>query len=221
MKLDSGFKLQRKTLSSSYLRNQNKIIISDAGAGSKKLGNERIVSRIYKTSATKGKYADLLFKMVKYYQPNRILEMGTSVGFGTYHLAAGNINSSVISIDACINTQNIAKSSLQKFDFKTIEFFNGTFSLFFEQYFGDTFDFVFVDGHHDGSALIEYMTSLERFTHDNTIFILDDIRWSKGMKDAWLELIKMEKFHVSMDLFRIGILVKRPQQAKEHFIIKY
>jgi predicted O-methyltransferase YrrM len=221
IKIDNSFKKQRKSLSSSYVKNQNKIVISDAGVGSKKLGNERIVSHIYKTSSSKGKYADLLFKLVNYYQPNRILEMGTSLGFGTYHLAAGNVNGKVMSIDACANTQHIAKSSLQKLQFDNVDFFNGTFSHFFEFYTGGEFDFVFVDGHHDGNALIEYMTTLENFTHDNTIFVLDDIRWSNSMKDAWRALIKMEKYHVSIDLFRMGILIKRPQQAKEHFVINY
>ncbi len=221
IKIDKSFKKQRKTLSSSYLKNKNKIIITDAGVGSKKLGNERIVSHIYKLSSTKGKYADLLFKLVNYYQPYRILEMGTSLGFGTYHLAGGNVNGKVLSIDACINTQNIAKSSLQKLQFDNIDFFNDTFLHFFESYGGEKFDLVFVDGHHDGNALIAYMTTLEKHTHDNTLFVLDDIRWSKSMKEAWLELIKMEKYHVSIDLFRMGILIKRPQQAKEHFVINY
>jgi hypothetical protein len=134
IKIDKSFKKQRKTLSSSYLKNKNKIIITDAGVGSKKLGNERIVSHIYKLSSTKGKYADLLFKLVNYYQPYRILEMGTSLGFGTYHLAGGNVNGKVLSIDACINTQNIAKSSLQKLQFDNIDFFNDTFLHFFESY---------------------------------------------------------------------------------------
>ncbi len=221
LKFDNSFKRQRKSLTSTYLRNQNKILITDAGAGSKKLGNERIVSRIFKTGSTKGKYADLLFKLVNYYQPSRILEMGTSLGFGTFHLAAGNAKGKVLSIDACTNTQNTARSSLDKFELDNIEFINDTFSHFFKKYHGDKFDFVFVDGHHDGNALKDYMTTLEKFSHENTIFVLDDIRWSKSMKDAWLELIKMEKYHVSIDLFRMGILIKRPHQAKEHFVIKY
>jgi hypothetical protein len=41
------------------------------------------------------------------------------------------------------------------------------------------------------------------------------------MLKAWEELTKSELFHVSIDLFRIGILTPRKQQAKEHFVFRY
>ena len=82
------------------------------------------------------------------------------------------------------------------------------------------FDLVFIDGHHDGKALIKYIKDLEGHTHDQTIFILDDIRWSKSMLDSWNNLIKSDAFNLSMDFFRMGILVKRPNQVKEHFTLK-
>ena len=211
----------KNELKSFYKNNQNSIIISDAGAGSKKLGNKRVISQIFKISSSKGKYADLLYKIAKFYQPKRVLEMGTSLGYGTLHLALGNPDSNVVSIDACANTQNIAKESFDKINLNNIEFLNHTFIDYFKKYKGDQFDLVFVDGHHDGNALLDYLSILDEYTHNNTIFILDDIRWSRSMKEAWFRLIKMDKYHVTIDLFRMGILVKRPQQAKEHFVVHY
>ena len=95
-----------------------------------------------------------------------------------------------------------------------------TFDYFLENYTGDQFDLVFVDGHHDGEALKKYMSQLEKFTHNDTIFILDDIRWSDSMLDAWKWFVQHPDYHVTMDLFRMGIVLKRPQQVKEHFTIK-
>ena len=39
------------------------------------------------------KYAQLLFRMVKYYKPQTILELGTSFGITSAYLASGNDNS--------------------------------------------------------------------------------------------------------------------------------
>ena len=79
---------------------------------------------------------------------------------------------------------------------------------------------VYIDGHHDGIALLNYLHSVEPFTHDETIFLLDDIRWSQSMLDAWNQLKEDEKYHVSIDFFRMGMLVKRPCQRKENFTLK-
>ena len=70
------------------------------------------------------------------------------------------------------------------------------------------------------TTLKYYLQLLKKHTHIDTIIVLDDIRWSDSMLDAWKELIKEKDFHLSMDFFRMGILVKRHQQEKEHFILK-
>jgi hypothetical protein len=41
------------------------------------------------------------------------------------------------------------------------------------------------------------------------------------MLKAWEELKKSELFHVSFDLFRMGILTPRKHQAKQHFVFRY
>jgi predicted O-methyltransferase YrrM len=82
------------------------------------------------------------------------------------------------------------------------------------------FDLIFIDGHHNGSALLQYLEALDKNSNDQTIFIVDDIRWSKDMFVAWNQLIQNEKYHLSIDFFKMGILMKRSTQIKEHFILK-
>jgi hypothetical protein len=36
----------------------------------------------------------------------------------------------------------------------------------------------------------------------------------------WKTLCKSHSFNVSIDFFSMGMLVKRPMQAKEHFVLK-
>jgi hypothetical protein len=37
---------------------------------------------------------------------------------------------------------------------------------------------------------------------------------------AWNNIRESEDFSVSMDLFRMGIVLKRKQQRKEHFVVR-
>jgi hypothetical protein len=49
---------------------------------------------------------------------------------------------------------------------------------------------------------------------------LDDIYWSKEMEIAWNKIKADERINVSIDLFRMGIVCKRPGQRKEDFVVK-
>jgi predicted O-methyltransferase YrrM len=197
------------------------IQITDAGAGSHKLGRERKVSSILALSSSKGKYAKLLYRLARHYQPKRILEFGTSLGVGTVHLALGAPKADVLTVEACPETQKIAIEQFTRLNLNNISPVLSTFQQFIESYQGELFDMVFVDGHHDGQALLSYMNELKPITHNDTIFVLDDIRWSNSMMEAFETLVDSSNYHVSMDFFRVGIIVPRQQQEKEHFIVRY
>lgn len=201
-------------------KDKRSIRIKDFGAGSRKLGNERRISDICRTSSSKGKYGLLLYRLSKHYKPTNILELGTSLGIGSFHLYSGNPSSNVITVEACPATREIARANFEKYGITSIDGRLSTFSEFFENYSGAPFDLVFVDGHHDGDALIQYLQQLDQITHSDTLFILDDIRWSDSMLLAWKKILAMENYHVTIDLFRMGMILKRPQQVKEHFVIK-
>jgi len=206
----------QKSLSS----NKTLIQIEDAGAGSKKLTNERTIKSIYKIASCKGVYAKLLFQLSNHYKPKNILELGTSLGIGTIHLAFGNPAAKVTTVDACKNTLKIAQLNFEQMNLQNIEVVNAKFEDYLKQENKTIFDLVYIDGHHDGKALKKYLSLLSAVTDENTIFLLDDIRWSNDMLESWNEIISLEEFNLTLDLFRMGIIIRRPQQVKEHFVIK-
>jgi hypothetical protein len=68
---------------------------------------------------------------------------------------------------------------------------------------------------------LNYLEKLKNNTHSETIFLLDDIRWSQSMLKAWNK-IKADNYYIlTIDLFRMGIISPRPQQQKEHFVLRY
>lgn len=219
-KIDVLFKKERSNLFNKLNSDRDKIKIEDFGVGSKKLSNIRQISQIFNNSSSKGKYGELLYKLAKFYQPNRILELGTSLGVGTIHLSKGSSKSEIITIEACNAIRNEALKNFSSLGCTSVKSILSTFKAFIDSYSGESFDLVFIDGHHDGSALKDYLKSLEKFTHNDTLFILDDIRWSDSMFDAWNHIIADEEYHVTIDLFRMGLILRREQQVKEHFVIK-
>jgi len=219
IEIDPRFKTERENLFKKLKIDSRKITIQDFGAGSKRLGAQRKISALYRTSSSKGKFGDLLYKVSKHYKPMRILEFGTSLGIGTIHLSKGNPEAKISTVEACTETRKEALKNFEKLDCKNILSYHSTFSDFLKSQSEEIYDLVFIDGHHDGTALLAYLQTLEKFTHNDTIFILDDIRWSTSMFEAWKSIESSDEYHVTMDLFRMGIVLKRTQQEKEQFTI--
>ena len=211
-KLKSFAKLNRS--------NPETIAITDHGAGSKHMNNQRKVKDIFKNSSSKGKYGKLLYQLAKHYKPDRVLELGTSIGNGTLQFSLGNHDALITTVEGCPETARIAQNNFNSLELQNIELINSTFDDYFSNLKQASFDLVFIDGHHDGNALLRYLAIITPFVHDDTIIILDDIRWSKSMLKAWHQIVSSENYSVSIDLFRIGIILRRSQQHKEHFTLR-
>jgi len=207
-------------LDSSLKNDSRSIEISDFGAGSKKMNDNRKISSIYKTSSSRGKFGKILFQLVSHYKPKKVLEFGTSLGLGTVCMASGNSLTEVTTIEGCPNTYTIAQDNFQMVGLSNIQSLNLTFNDYIETLSDEIFDLVFIDGHHDGTALRHYLEKLQGHTHNATIFVLDDIRWSDSMFEAWNEIQSDPQYHVTIDLFRMGMIVRREEQEKEHFVIR-
>lgn len=203
-----------------FLNDKRSITVTDFGAGSHHMGHLRKIKDIFRNSSSRGGYGWLLYKLARYYRPGNILEMGTSLGMGTSYLYLGAPDARITTVEACPATHAIALETISALSTDTIQAVNQTFDDYFAGKNLPLFDLVFVDGHHDGKALLRYMEGLKDCTHDNTFFILDDIRWSDSMLDAWNTLKNLPEYHVSMDFFRFGILLRRPEQRKEHFTLR-
>ena len=161
-----------------------------------------------------------MYQLAKHYKFQNSLELGTSIGIGSIHLAKGNALGKVTTVEACSATRTVALTNFDEINCTNIDSINSTFVDFFKTYSGEKFDLIYIDGHHDGAALLNYLQAVEPFSHDETIYLLDDIRWSDSMFNAWNQLKADDRFHVSIDFFRMGMLVKRPFQRKENFTLK-
>jgi predicted O-methyltransferase YrrM len=215
----------------SLYANKNFIEVTDFGAGSRIFdSSKRQISKIAKTAGISSKRAKLLFRIVNYFQPNSILEIGTSLGLATSAMALGNKNSKIISLEGCINTMSFAKSQLQVMsspaqssdNFKNVEFINIEFSKYLKTINQQptTNNLVYFDGNHSQKATLEYFELLLPTITNDSIWIFDDIHWSNDMEKAW-EIIKNHpKVTVTIDTFQWGIVFFRAEQEKEHFVIR-
>jgi len=205
-----------------YLRTQLKkskqiISVEDFGAGSKKMNRKRKIKDIARLASISDKKGRLLFNLIKYYECKNILELGTSIGLGTAYLAKANLNAKVTTIEGCKNTAAIAKTNFETLNINNINQITAVFEQGISEVVNETFDFIYFDGNHKKEPTLKYFEQLLATANETSIFVFDDINWSNGMWQAWQQIIKHTAVTVSIDLFFVGIVFFKKDQAKQNF----
>jgi len=207
----------------SLLQNKNYIEITDFGAGSKVFkSNKRQISKIAQTAGISPKRSKLLFRVVNYFKPATILEIGTSLGLATSSLALGNLKAKVTTLEGCPETRNQCQLQFQKFNFKNVESVISEFDKYLtsDQILALEFQFIYFDGNHSKKATLKYFDLLLHTISNDSVWIFDDIHWSSEMEEAW-EIIKNHpKVTVTIDTYQWGFVFFRREQEKEHFTIR-
>lgn len=204
------------------LDNKTVIKVTDFGAGSKIFkSNNREVSRIAKFAGISNKKAKLLIRLIAYFKPANILEIGTSIGLGTSAIKIGNNESQITTLEGCPETSRIAQELFKKNNFNKINIITGDFKETLPEVINNQqFDFIYFDGNHNKKATLDYFKTCLPTINNNSVWIFDDIYWSKEMKEAWLEIKNHPKVTVTVDVFHWGIVFFRKEQEKEHFKIR-
>lgn len=217
------FKVIRK-LKKNALNSNTYITITDLGAGSTiNTSNKRKIKDIAKNSSKAHKYGELFFRMVQFYQPTSVIELGTSLGFSTLYFALANNKMPVITIEGCEQTKAQAMGNFIAAKAKNIKSLLGNFDQVYPAVLAQQkqADLVFVDGNHSYEATMRYFENTLPYVHSKTILIFDDIHWSEGMQKAWSKIKGHPQVRVTLDLFFVGIVFFNTNLTKQDFKIRY
>src|SRR6188768_2276936 len=208
------------------LLNDNRILeVEDFGAGSvidKK--SKRSVSSIAKNAAKPKKFGQLLFRMIKYYQPATILELGTSLGITTSYLSLAKPGARLITMEGSKEIAGVAMQNFKVIELKNVELIEGNFDDTLSSVVRglSSVDFSFIDGNHRKEPTERYYKELLAKTNNDSILVFDDIHWSSEMEAAWETIKNNAAVTCSIDLFFIGIVFFRKEfKEKQHFVIRF
>ena len=207
------------------LNDKSLIEVEDFGAGSAHVPFKmRKVNDIAHSSLKPKKFAQLLFRITKYYKRERILELGTSLGVTTSYLASANPDAVVHTMEGSKNIAAIARQNFLQNQLTNIKITEGNFDTTLSHIIQSSpdFDLVFIDGNHRKKPTLDYFEALLNSIDTNTIFIFDDIHWSKEMEEAWEEIKQHPSVTLTIDLFFIGLVFfKKEFKVPQHFTIRF
>jgi predicted O-methyltransferase YrrM len=203
------------------ITDQTLLNVEDFGAGNT---SARTVSSIVKKAAKSAKYAQLLFRIVRKYQPKTILELGTSLGITTSYLSLANNLSQLITLEGSGAVATIAQKNFQQLELGNIKLVQGNFDDTLAGVLNtvEKIDLAFIDGNHRQEPTERYYRQLLGHINNNSMIILDDIHWSSEMEAAWKTIRSHDSVRCSIDLFFIGIVLFRQGfKQKQHFVIRF
>ncbi|MBR9758133.1 MAG: class I SAM-dependent methyltransferase [Algicola sp.] len=208
-----------KNYRQALLKNQATVSITDLGPGSKRSKtSDRKIATIARHSGSSLAKTKLLYRLTQYFKCRNSLELGTSLGLATQALGIGDPTHRVTTIEGCPNLTKLAQQNLKAYP--NVSCINGSFAEVLTHLPKLPYDLVFFDGNHTQKATLSYFETLLPHTHNDTVFIFDDINWSPDMAAAW-ELIKTHpKVTVTIDTFLWGLVFFRKEQAKQDFKIR-
>ena len=181
---------------------------------------ERKVSTITKNAKITLKKQKLLYRVISYFKPDTILELGTSIGLGTIAMSIANPSSKLITMEECPNTSKLAQHYFNEFGLKNIYLKNSTFEDFFKIKSSIKYDIVFINENHNKEDIINYFNILSNKINNDSILIFDGIYWNIKMTEAWNQIKGNSKVTLSIDTYYWGFIFFRIEQEKQHFTIR-
>jgi predicted O-methyltransferase YrrM len=182
----------------------------------------RVKDLVHHASVSRKK-GEFLFRLIHYFKPATILELGTSLGMSAIYFGLAAPGSRIITIEGCIDSANLARENFEKAGLENIEVITGTFEEKLEVALAGmpSPDLVFFDGNHKKEPTLNYFKTCMRHVHPGSIFIFDDIHWSSGMEEAWREICRNPGVRVTIDLYFLGIAFFRDELSKEDYSLKF
>jgi predicted O-methyltransferase YrrM len=204
---------------------QDRQILEYDDPGAVHIRVKRTVSGLSDSSLMPPEKAALLFRLVFWLKPKKIIELGTCLGLSTAYLAEASF-APVYSFEAVPAIALRAQKLWIDLGIDNIRLLQGriekTLPLFLKGPEGEAWDLAIVDANH------RYLPTMENFHLLNesrkgrrACIVFDDIYWSREMKKAWLEIQAHPDVDVSLDLFHLGIIFFRPESSRENFKLRW
>ncbi|MEX1161148.1 MAG: class I SAM-dependent methyltransferase [Balneolaceae bacterium] len=182
------------------------------------------VRYLAKVASKNEKWGILLMKMISNFDVKRGLEFGTCIGISAAYQAGimkKKDSGEFISIEGIEARKNLSGENLKMLGLDNVELHCGSFDEILPmvlQLHGE-FDFLFIDGDHRYKATVDNFHKVLPHLKENSIVVVDDIKWSDGMKRAWLEIKKNDRIAFTFDLFLVGVCIIGDAEKSEEFKI--
>lgn len=211
------------------LRAPKLLHIRDFGTGQDR---DELVMSIAKTSVMDRRHAQLLSRLIHYMSGNEymspdkhplnIIELGTSLGLTTAYLASVDSRNNIVTFEGSNEIAQMAQLNWEKLGLTNIRLITGSLddTLLTYTHARAKIHFALMDANHTGEATLRYFNLLQPLMDEDGILVIDDIRYSKDMYEAWQTICQHPQVTTTMDLGGMGLIFFYPPLMKKNYKIR-
>ena len=141
----------------------------------------------------------LLFRLVNYFRPMTLLEVGKGNGDAFRYLCASRSSMMSVGLEESTKEDTLRQLDAELKRMKRLDFVH----IAFTPYYIEVFERVFP------------------YLHDESCVVIGNIYESKEREAWWKELTNDERVRVSFDLYDIGLLLFEKKRFKQHYIVNF
>lgn len=214
---DEAAAIKRIEVKRAELESSEERLVTPAVTWSDDKGDERVVDEsvgeVCRTSSKPPRWALALFRLLRAFEPEVAIELGTCLGVSAAYQAAAlalNGRGRLHTFEASPARLAVAGRFLADLHLDQVTLHQGRFDETLTAWIEtlrDPIDYGFIDGHHDEVATLRYFNQILAHARPGALLAFDDIYWSAGMTRAWRQIAGDARIGLSVDLREIGLCV--------------
>ncbi|MBC7650266.1 MAG: hypothetical protein H7101_00800 [Deinococcales bacterium] len=162
------------------------------------------------------KYNQLLFKIVNYYQPKKVLSIDERISNTAFYLAQANNNSQIFCFENNPSQQKIDFKNNPESLLQNVFFLNKLSVIKTNQY-----NLVYINANNGEDLQYYFQIILPQLTTQSVV-IINNIHASKQLEANWCNIQHHASITLTIDLFQLGLIFFRPEnKVAQHFTIKF
>ena len=187
--------------------------------------NNTTLSKFTSKLTLDAKYGKLLQRLVEFYKPQHIIELGMNNGVESNYLLSNSIMQDfpILSYNFQLNTNKLDKIKAHT----NSEFANYYQSNLFENSYNTEFenqtyiDLCIIHGKSDADDFWNFYDNYKSRLHTHAMVIFTNIRLTNDHYINWQQNTNLPEVTASVELFKMGIIFFRTEQKKQKFILLF
>jgi predicted O-methyltransferase YrrM len=209
---------QLEKLRARLSEDHTKVQVEDHGAGSRRMsGRDRTISDIIRNGISGRRQSETLYRLVNFIGAGHTLELGSSVGINALYLALANSKGNVVTIEGSSRLAEIASGLAAEMKANNLSVICAKFDEALPAVLQKLpqLDLLYIDGNHTYEATLRYFNQCLAKKHNLSVFVIDDIYWSREMTRAWREIRENPEVRLTIDTFYRGYVFFTPDPREK------